>query len=193
MTSDYLASVKKQFEYYKMLGDQTLAQVPDDKLFWKINENSNSIAVIVNHLSGNMLSRWTDFLTSDGEKEWRNRDGEFENDISTRAELEERWNEGWECLFRALSLLTEGDLQKEIFIRNQGHSVVEAINRQLAHYPHHVGQMVFIGKAVCDHAWITLSIPKGNSEQYNVSKFSKSRHKEHFTEEYLKTKPDEIK
>jgi hypothetical protein len=124
--NDYLESVKKQFGYYKMLGDKALTQVPDDKLFWKYNEDSNSIAIIINHLHGNMLSRWTDFLTSDGEKEWRNRDLEFEDGLATRAELEDRWNEGWSCLFRALNSLTEADLQKQIYIRNQGHSVVEA-------------------------------------------------------------------
>ena len=173
--SNYLESVKKQFEYYKMLGDKTLIQVPDDKLFWKFNENSNSIAIIVNHLWGNMLSRWTDFLTADGEKEWRVRDFEFEDNISSRAELEERWNKGWECLFMALNSLAEADLQKEIYIRNQGHSVVEAINRQLAHYPYHIGQMVFLGKMVCDKAWVTMSIPKGSSKQYNAHKFSEPK------------------
>ena len=137
-----------------------------------------------------MLSRWTDFLTSDGEKEWRIRDLEFQNDILTRAELEARWNEGWDCLFRSLNSLLEKDLDKEIYIRNQGHSVVEAINRQLAHYSYHVGQMVFIGKMVCDDAWVTLSIPKESSHQYNLSKFSNPKHKEHFTDEYLDNTTD---
>lgn len=190
--SDYLNSVKKQFEYYKMLGDKTLTQVPDDQLFLKFNESSNSIAIIVNHLCGNMLSRWTDFLTTDGEKEWRIRDLEFENNLATRTELEERWNKGWECFFHALNSLTEADLQKEIYIRNQGHTVVEAINRQLAHYPYHIGQMVFIGKMVCDQAWVTLSIPKGSSKQYNASKFSEPRHRKHFTDEYLGQKPENL-
>lgn len=188
--TDYLKSVKKQFEYYKMLGEKTLTQVRDDKLFWKFNESSNSIASIVNHLCGNMLSRWTDFLISDGEKEWRNRDLEFENDIDTRVELEERWNKGWECLFMALNSLTEADLQREIYIRNQGHSVVEAINRQLAHYPYHIGQIVFIGKMVCDQSWVTLSIPKGSSKQYNASKFSEPKRRAHFTDEFLSKRPD---
>lgn len=183
--SDYLESVKKQFEYYKILGDRTLIQVPDDKLFWKFNENSNSIAIIVNHLCGNMLSRWTDFLTADGEKEWRIRDLEFESPLLSRTDLIKRWNEGWECLFSALNSLTESDLQKEIYIRNQGHTVVEAINRQLAHYPYHIGQMVFIGKMICDHEWISLSIPKGSSKQYNLDKFSAPKRREHFTDEYL--------
>ena len=138
MTNDYLDSVKKQFEYYKMLGDKTFSQLQDDKLFWQYNDDSNSIATIVKHIWGNMLSRWTDFLTSDGEKEFRNRDAEFENDIKNREELLDKWNEGWNCLFNAINSLTTDDLDKIIYIRNQGHTVTEAINRQLAHYPYHI-------------------------------------------------------
>ncbi|HSQ43437.1 MAG TPA: DUF1572 domain-containing protein [Ginsengibacter sp.] len=175
MTNDYLADVKKRFEDYKMLGEKTFAQVPDEKLFWKFNEESNSIATIVKHLWGNMLSRWTNFLTTDGEKESRNRDAEFENDITTRGELIEKWNEGWSCLFGALNSLTAADLQKEIYIRNQGHTVMEAINRQLAHYPYHVGQIVFIGKMSSDN-WASLSIPKGNSNDFNGKMFSRPKH-----------------
>jgi Protein of unknown function (DUF1572) len=185
MKTDYLDSAKKQFEYYKMLGEKTFSQLPDDKLFWQFNDDCNSIATIVKHLSGNMLSRWTDFLTSDGEKEWRNRDAEFENDISTRAELLEKWNAGWNCLFDALNGLTEDDLQKMIYIRNMGHTVMEAINRQLAHYPYHVGQIVFIGKMATDGSWTSLSIPKGKSKTYNAEKFAKPKRKEHFTQEFL--------
>ncbi len=185
MTSDYIESVKKQFEYYKMLGEKTFDQVSEDQLFWQYNAESNSIAIIVKHLCGNMLSRWTDFLTSDGEKEWRQRDAEFENDIKTKIELLEKWNQGWNCLFNALHALTEDDLTKIIYIRNQGHSVIEAINRQLAHYPYHIGQIVFIGKMMCDEKWNSLSIPKGNSTTYNSDKFSKPKEKIHFTEEFL--------
>ena len=186
MDINYLESAKKQFEYYKMLGDKTFAQIPDEKLFWKFNDESNNIAIIVNHLNGNMLSRWTDFLNSDGEKEWRQRDAEFENDIKTKEELIQKWNDGWNCLFDALNSLKEVDLSKTIYIRNQGHTVIEAINRQLAHYPYHVGQIVFIGKMICNEKWTSLSIPKGNSSNYNAEKFSKGKHTEHFTEEYLK-------
>ena len=178
MTNDYLESVKKQFEYYKTLGEQTFSQLPDGKLFWKFDEDSNSIATIVKHLSGNMLSRWTDFLITDGEKEWRNRDAEFDNDISTRQELLDKWEEGWKCLFAALNSLTTDDLQKEIYIRNQGHSVTEAINRQLAHYPYHIGQIVFIGKMACGNNWTSLSILKGSSNLYNSEKFSKPNTKD---------------
>lgn len=185
MNTDYLESSKKQFEYYKMLGDKAISQLPDDKLFWQYNAESNSIATIVNHLHGNMLSRWTDFLTTDGEKEWRQRDAEFENGIANKDELLLKWNEGWNCLFTALNSLQLNDLSTIIYIRNQGHTVTEAINRQLAHYPYHVGQMVFIGKMICNEKWISLSIPKGNSKNYNLEKFSKAKRKEHFTEEFI--------
>lgn len=186
--NDYLNSVKKQFEYYKMLGEKTFAQLSDEQLFWQYNEESNSIATIVKHLSGNMLSRWTDFLTADGEKEWRNRDNEFENDLQTREELLSKWNEGWQCLFDAISALTNADLEKEIFIRNQGHTVLEAINRQLAHYPYHVGQIVFIGKMLRNGKWTSLSIPRGNSNQFNADRFSRPKEKKHFTDDYLHDK-----
>jgi hypothetical protein len=186
MNTTYLESVKKQFEYYKMLGDKTIDQLPDDKLYWQYNDESNSIAIIVKHLSGNMLSRWTDFLTSDGEKEWRHRDEEFENDIKNKTELIKKWNDGWNCFFNTLSAVQEADLSKITYIRNEGHTVLEAINRQLAHYPYHIGQMVFIGKMICNEKWVSLSIPKGNSNTYNAEKFSKEKHKEHFTEEFLK-------
>ena len=188
MIANYLESVKKQFEYYKMLGDKTFAQLSDEQLFWQYNSESNSIATIVKHLSGNMLSRFTDFLTTDGEKEWRNRDTEFENDITTRTELIGKWNAGWECLFEALNGIDESDLTTIIYIRNMGHTVTEAINRQLAHYPYHIGQIVFIGKMMRDNAWTSLSIPKGNSKQYNDDKFSQAKHKAHFTDEFLDKK-----
>lgn len=190
--NNYLQSVRKQFEYYKMLGDKTFDQIKDEKLFWQYNEDSNSIAIIVKHVAGNMLSRWTDFLTTDGEKSWRNRDTEFENDITSRQEVLDTWNAGWNCLFNAFDSLTPEDLQKEIFIRNQGHTVMEAINRQLAHYPYHIGQLVFIGKMVRENHWISLSIPKGNSTSFNEDKFSKPKHKEHFLDEFVSKKnPDD--
>lgn len=190
MNTDYLHSIKKQFEYYKLLGDKTFAQVSDEKLFWQYNEDSNSIATLVKHLAGNMLSRWTDFLTSDGEKEWRNRDAEFENDLKSRKELIDLWEKGWACLFTALDNLTEADMEKEIYIRNQGHSVMEAINRQLAHYPYHVGQIVFLGKMLSNLTWSSLSIAKGESKSFNDKKFSELRHKAHFTDEVLKKKKE---
>jgi hypothetical protein len=188
MSSDYLSSTISQFEYYKMLGEKTFAQLPDEKLFWQFNEESNSIATIVKHLWGNMLSRWTDFLTTDGEKEWRDRDAEFENDISTREEVIAKWNEGWNCFLGTLKGLTDEDLEKTIYIRNMGHTVMEAINRQLAHYPYHVGQIIFAGKMLAEKRWTSLSIPKGSSATFNAEKFSKPKHKEHFTDQFLKGK-----
>lgn len=185
MKTDFLPSTKKQFEYYKMLGEKTISQVPDEKLFWQYNEDSNSVATIVKHLWGNMLSRWTHFLTTDGEKEWRKRDEEFENDIRTREELLMKWNEGWACLFNALNSISDEDFQKEIFIRNMGHSVMDAINRQLAHYAYHVGQIVFIGKMVSGNNWTSLSIPKGKSNAYNAERFTQPKRSEHFTYEFL--------
>ncbi len=189
MAGSYLESTRKQFEYYKLLGDKTFAQLSDEQLYWQYNADSNSVAIIVKHLWGNMLSRWTDFLTTDGEKEWRNRDAEFETEDKTRAALLAKWNEGWSCLFNALNQLSEADLEKIIYIRNQGHTVMEAINRQLAHYPYHVGQIVFLGKMLCGEKWQSLSIPKGNSASYNAEKFSQEKSKQHFTDEYIK-KPD---
>ena len=172
MENNFLESAIKQFEYYKLLGEKTFEQLDDEKLIWQYNSESNSIAIIVKHVHGNMLSRWTNFLTSDGEKEWRNRDAEFENDITTKEEMLSKWNAGWQCLFDALHSLQETDLQKIIYIRNQGQTVTEAINRQLCHYSYHVGQIVFIGKMICNENWISLSIPKGNSKIYNQQKFS---------------------
>ncbi len=188
MINNYLESVRKQFEYYKLLGKKTFEQLTDDELFWQYNEESNSVSVIVNHLWGNMKSRWTDFLNSDGEKEWRNRDLEFENVIKNRSELLEKWNEGWQCLFDALDSIDESNFDTIVYIRNQGHTIPEAINRQLAHYAYHIGQIVFLGKMIKGNKWQTLSIPKGKSSEFNKEKFSVGKHKEHFTDELLKNK-----
>ena len=186
ITKDYLESVKKQFAYYQLLGEKTFAQLNDDQLFWQYNEESNSIAGIVKHLWGNMRSRWTDFLTSDGEKQWRDREAEFVNDIQDRAEMMSKWQEGWNCHFAALDSLTEENFDTIIYIRNQGHTVMEAINRQLAHYPYHIGQIVFIGKMALNDQWSSLSIPRGQSNSYNADKFSQPKRKEHFTDEFRK-------
>lgn len=185
MESDYLQSVIRQFTYYKLLGEKTLAQLPDEALFWQYNAESNSIAILVKHLWGNMLSRWTDFLTTDGEKDWRDREGEFISDIGSRAELMQKWDEGWAVFLGALQALQPSDLSTMIYIRHQGHSVMEAINRQLAHYSYHIGQLVFIGKMAANN-WQSLSIPRGLSDQYNADKFAQPKHREHFTEAYLK-------
>lgn len=175
MKTDYLPSARQQFEQYKKLGEKTFAQLSDEQLFWQYNTESNSIATIVKHLWGNMLSRWTDFLTTDGEKPWRQRDAEFENDITTRAELLQKWNEGWQCLFTALNQLTEADLERKVLIRHEAHTVMEAINRQLTHYPYHIGQIVFIGKMVLDNNWHSLSIPKNGSKKFNEEKMGKEK------------------
>ncbi|MCF2443691.1 DUF1572 domain-containing protein [Dyadobacter sp. CY345] len=184
MITAYLESVRKQFEYYKLLGEMTFRQLSDDQLFWKFNEDSNSIASIVKHLHGNMLSRWTDFLTLDGEKDWRNQDSEFDNDLKDRKEILEKWNDGWQCLFNALDSSNEENFDTVVYIRNQGHTITEAINRQLSHYPYHVGQIVFIGKMLKDYHWESLSIPRGESGKYNAEKFAKPKGKQHFTDEY---------
>lgn len=184
MAYDFLESALKQFEYYKLLGEKSFAQVSDEQLFWQYNQDSNSIATIVKHLWGNMMSRWTDFLTTDGEKEWRNRDDEFENDIHSREEIMKLWNEGWNCLFNAINPLQEEDLGKIVYIRNMGQTVTEAINRQLAHYPYHIGQIVYIARMTAKD-WKSLSIPKGQSNDYNKEKFARPKRRQHFTDEYL--------
>lgn len=169
---DFLKTAKKQFLYYKSVGEKTMAQLQDNDLFWQYNDDSNSIAMIVQHLWGNMLSRWTDFLTTDGEKEWRQRDQEFEAVINTRSELIEKWNAGWQCLFYALYSITPEDWDKPVFIRGERHTIVDAINRQLAHYPYHIGQIVFIGKMLSS-GWQSLTIPKGKSQAFNDDMFGK--------------------
>lgn len=172
MNLEYINEVIRQFEYYKNLGDKTFNQLNDNDFFWKYNDYSNSIAIIINHLAGNMLSRWTDFLNTDGEKEWRNRDNEFNDIITDKTALINRWNEGWNCLLSTLKSLKESDLNKVIYIRNEAHTITEAINRQLAHYPYHIGQIIFIGKMLTNNSWQSLSIPKGSSKEYNDKKFS---------------------
>lgn len=179
----YLESVRKQFLYYKMLGEKAMGQLKEEQLFWQYNGESNSIAILVNHISGNMLSRFTDFLTSDGEKPWRDRDAEFTNPFKNKTELIEHWNKGWDCLMNALNQLTEEDLEKIIYIRNDGHTVTEAINRQLAHYPYHIGQLVFIAKMLQNENWKTLSIARNQSGDYNNRKFSQEKDRRHFTED----------
>lgn len=181
-----LESIIKQFQYYKSLGTKTFDQLSDDDLFWKSDSEANSIAVIVNHLNGNMLSRWTDFLTSDGEKEWRTRDAEFEEKITNRTQLEQKWEEGWDCLFDAITTLLPEDLERTVYIRNMGHTVLEALLWQLAHYAYHVGQIVLLGRQLKGPEWQSLSIPKGKSKEYNDVKFSIGKRKQHFTDDFLR-------
>lgn len=179
----YLSSIKKQFEYYKTLADKAILQVEaDEKLNWQPDSNSNSIAIIVKHLAGNMISRWTDFLNTDGEKPWRNREVEFEGGYENRAALLDHWEQGWKCLFDALNSLTENDLERVVYIRNEGHTVLEAINRQLAHYPYHIGQIVYVSRMLAGEQWRSLSIPKGGSEAFNAERFAQEKQRKHFTD-----------
>lgn len=169
--SNYLASVQQQFLSYKALGDKAMAQLEPAMLFIQPDETSNSIAMIVQHMHGNMLSRWTDFLTSDGEKEWRKRDEEFEVVLKDKEEVLLKWEEGWACLVNAIGQLNENNLADIVLIRNEHHTVTEAINRQLAHYPYHVGQIVFYAKQLIGEKFTSLSIAKNKSKEFNAEKF----------------------
>jgi hypothetical protein len=183
MKNSYYSSVIQQFNYYKSLGDRTFEQLSDDEIQWKQNKYSNSISIIVKHIVGNMLSRWTNFLTEDGEKKWRQRDTEFENPSNSKESLISIWERGWKCLFDALDSIDENDLERIIYIRNQGHTVTEAINRQLCHYSYHVGQIVFLAKMIKGDNWRNLSVAKNKSATYNLDKFSKEKGRRHFTED----------
>ena len=171
----FLDSVIKRFKEYKSLADKTFEQLNDADMLFAPNEASNSIAVIIQHMHGNMLSRWTNFLNEDGEKSWRKRDEEFEAQQFSKQQLLEKWNEGWKTLLDTLASLDEKDLLKTITIRSQPLTVVDAINRQMAHYSSHVGQIVYIGKWIKGAAWKSLSIPKGASRQFN-KEMQQSRH-----------------
>ncbi len=183
MANSYLSSITKQFHYYKSLGDKTFIQLTEEELFWQSDVEANSIAIIVKHIVGNMLSRWTNFLNEDGEKSWRKRDDEFVNSFSTREHVLIAWQQGWECLFAALDLVNEENLEDIVYIRNQGHTVTEALNRQLSHYSYHVGQIVFIGRMLKKDTWKSLSIPKNTSNTYNLDKFGKEKGRRHFTDD----------
>ena len=173
--SQVIKNIQKEFYHYKALGDRTFEQLDVDQMNWKSSSESSSIGQIVKHMNGNMLSRWTDFLRSDGEKEWRKRDDEFIDTLKTKEAILNAWESGWCCLFDALDSVKDEDLIKEIFIRNMGQTVQEALHRQLAHYAYHVGQIVFIGKTVTNENWDSLSIPFGKSEEYNQGKFAKPK------------------
>ncbi len=166
----YVTDAVRQFRKLKDLAERARAQVTDEDLFTRLDEESNSIAIIMKHMAGNMRSRWTDFLTSDGEKPDRNRDREFViEEGDTRDRIVERWNAGWRCLFEALAPLSAGDLDRTVLIRGEPHSVIEAINRQLTHYAYHVGQIVFLAKHYGANTWQSLSIPRGKSEESNAA------------------------
>lgn len=157
----------KRFQYYKLLGDRAFQQLSDEQIFWQYNDESNSIAVIVKHLAGNMLSRWTDFLTEDGEKSWRNRDEEFVNTFTSKQEVLDFWEEGWKCLFSALDQITNENLDSILYIRGEPQSFIDAVLRQLAHYPYHIGQIVYLAKMMKNDEWKTLSIARNKSHEFN--------------------------
>ena len=160
LKSVFLDSAIKRLTYYKELGERTFGQLNDNDFQFLPNEESNSIAIIIQHMSGNMLSRWTNFLTEDGEKEWRQRDAEFETLPTSKDELIALWNKGWDCCLDAIKSLSDADLLKTVTIRSEALTVVDAINRQLAHYPYHVGQIIYIGKLIKNHDWQNLSMPR---------------------------------
>lgn len=166
-TTSYLVDALAVLHYYKKLGERAMEQVTDEDLFRTLDHEANSIAIIVKHMVGNMRSRWTDFLTSDGEKPNRNRDSEFIDPPETRAALLAEWEDGWSCVFSAIEPLTDADLVRVITIRGERHSVTQAINRQLAHYPHHVGQIVLLAKHFACDRWQSLSVPRNRSAEFN--------------------------
>jgi hypothetical protein len=163
----FLECIVYRFGALKELGEKAIAQLDDADLGRAAGDESNSVTVLVKHLHGNMMSRWTDFLTTDGEKPWRDRDGEFESDTLARSQLAELWEEGWACLFGALSNLQPEDLGEPITIRGREHSVIDAMLRQLSHYACHVGQIVFWAKQLRGADWQTLSVPRGQSKSYS--------------------------
>src|SRR5467141_4422243 len=169
-TTSYIKDSIDLFRYYKNLAERAMAQCPDAALFTTLDAESNSIAIVVKHMAGNMRSRWTDFLTSDGERPDRNRDSEFEAPPTTRAELIEMWEHGWKLLFGALEPLSDADLTRTITIRAEPHSVMQAINRQIAHYSYHIGQILFLAKhfAAQSGQWTAVTIPRKKSGEFNT-------------------------
>jgi len=183
MENSYLSSIIKQSNYYKSIGEKTFEQLTNEELHTEFATDSNSIAIIVKHMVGNMLSRFTNFLTEDGEKSWRHRDQEFIDTLTTREQLLEAWTKGWNCTLNAITPLKSKDLEHIVYIRNQGHTITEALNRQLAHYAYHTGQIVLLGKILKGEDWKSLSIPKGKTVEYNKDKFSKEKKRAHFTDD----------
>jgi len=174
--SYFLESSIAEFKKYKGLGDKAIAQLhTDDEMHWKPSAESNSMAIIIKHLYGNMLSRWTDFLTTDGEKPDRKRDGEFLEDRETKAQLLELWETGWKCMFDALTPLKEENLMQTVMIRSEPHTVMLAIIRQISHYCSHIGQMIYLAKQIRDADWQTLSVPRGKSEEFNQMMMEKGK------------------
>jgi hypothetical protein len=168
-TTSYAEDARAIFRQYKRLADGAIAQVSDADLTRTLDPEMNCMAIIMKHMAGNMLSRWTDFLVTDGEKPWRNRDSEFEHPPATRVELTALWERGWSCLFAALEPLTDVDLARTVTIRGEAHSVMQAINRQVAHYSYHCGQIVLLAKHFQSSNWKCLTVPRKKSEEFNRS------------------------
>ena len=166
-STSYTEDSLSLFHFYKKLGEGAMEQVTDDQLFARLDEEMNSIAIIVKHMAGNMRSRWTNFLTSDGEKPDRNRDTEFIDPPDTRPALMQVWNEGWQMVFKAVEPLSDSDLERKVTIRGESHSVMQAINRQIAHYAYHCGQIVFLAKHFKASDWKSLSVPRNKSADFN--------------------------
>jgi len=165
----YLEEARRQLRGHKRMGEGAMSQLSEQDFFVTLDPEANSVAILVKHLAGNMRSRFTDFLTSDGEKPGRFRDGEFElNSATTRAEVMQWWEEGWACVFAAIDSLQPEDVMRSVTIRGEPHTVLQAINRQIAHYAQHIGQIVFLAKHLRSNAWKTLSIPRGKSEEYKT-------------------------
>ena len=169
----FLKSVLKEFRDYKNLGDKTFVQLKENDFHFQPNSECNSIAVIIQHMHGNMLSRWTNFLTEDGEKEWRHRDDEFEIPSLNKEKLLQLWEEGWKLVLNTIGSLKEDDLIKTIYIRSKPLNVIQAINRQLTHYASHIGQIILLGKIIKGSDWQTLSIPRGQSSTFNEKMMKK--------------------
>jgi hypothetical protein len=174
---DYLQSSLQEFQRYKQLSDKAIAQLSDEELFRVPDEESNSVAIIMKHIAGNAISRWTNFLTSDGEKPDRHRDQEFiVNPAKTsREELLAYWERGWKCVFDAVEPLTPEDFSKTVYIRGEAHTIVQAIQRQIGHYANHAGQIVYLAKHWKSKDWKTLSVPRGKSEEFNAKMSAKQK------------------
>ncbi|WP_281846555.1 DUF1572 family protein [Olleya namhaensis] len=173
--NNYITSIIKQFNYYKTAGDKTLQQLSFEEMNWQSHDNSNSVSIIVKHMVGNMLSRWTNFLIEDGEKDWRQREQEFEATYTNKDQLIAEWEKGWQCVYDAIKPLKNKDLERIVYICNESHTVADAIFRQLGHYSYHIGQIAYIGVIIKNNDWQSLSIPKGQSVQFNSEKFSKPK------------------
>lgn len=181
-SQNFLEITRKLFQYYKGLADKSMADLTESEIHFLPNEESNNICMIVKHMSGNMLSRFTDFLSSDGEKEWRNRDAEFEDTFDTKAAMLEAWEQGWACVFDAMDSVSEDKVMDVVYIRNEGHTVLEAFTRQLAHYASHVGQIIYLSKIIQNQNWKTLSIARGGSAAFNKGKFEQDKGRTFFTD-----------